>query len=63
MKTIGKHLGLGLALLTQAITCASANAVFTQTEAVPALSEWSLVGLIAAVGAAAGAVIRRRGKK
>lgn len=46
-----------------AFSWAQSNAAFTQTQAVPTLDEWGLIGLVVAVGVIGGLVMRGRGKK
>jgi hypothetical protein len=60
-----KHLVTVLACVASASSWAQvgANGAATQVSAVPTLDEWGLIGLIAAIGVAAGIAIRRGGKK
>lgn len=58
-----KHLVMALACVAPVISWAQANSAYTQAASIPTLDEWGLVGLIAAVGVAAGIALRRGGNK
>jgi hypothetical protein len=56
-------LAMAIAGVLSFSSSAQSNGLFTQPESIPTMDEWGLVGLIAAVGVAAGIAMRRRGKK
>jgi hypothetical protein len=60
---LNQGLAVAIAALLAASSSAQSNSAITQTSSVPTMDEWGLIGLIAAVGVAAGVAIRRRGKK
>lgn len=62
MNSIIKTLQLGLASALFMSGAAAANSAFTQAQSVPTLDELGMVGLIVAIGLAAGWIVRNRGK-
>lgn len=61
MRTIPiNRLAIALAAFLPTLAHAQANLLLTQS--VPALDEYGLIGLVAAVGVVAGWILKRRGK-
>ncbi len=62
MRLVFKWLAVSLVFLMASTAVVAANALFTQTQAVPALDEVGLIGLIVVIGAAAGWIVKNRKK-